>query len=54
MALRRFELVLGSLPFLAAAMSAPEIPGMPFIREFGSVALLAVVACPSERYQALS
>ena len=42
MALRRFELALGSLPFLAAAMSAPEIPGMPFIREFGSVALLAV------------
>jgi hypothetical protein len=25
-------------------MSAPEIPGMPFIREFGSVALLAVAA----------
>ncbi len=42
MSLRRFELSLGSLPFLAAAMSAPEIPGMPFIREFGSVALLAV------------
>jgi hypothetical protein len=44
MALRRFELALSSLPFLAAAMSAPEIPGMPFIREFGSVALLAVAA----------
>jgi hypothetical protein len=43
-ALRRFELALSSLPFLAAAMSAPEIPGMPFIREFGSVALLAVAA----------
>lgn len=43
-ALRDLETTLVALPFLAATMTAPDVPGLPFIREFGSVALLVVAA----------
>jgi hypothetical protein len=44
LALRDLETTLIALPFLVATMSAPEVSGLPFIREFGSVALLVVAA----------
>jgi hypothetical protein len=43
-ALHDLETALVALPFLAVTMRAPDVPALPFIREFGSVALLVVAA----------